>query len=62
MIELQILFFRIEELSQLNYSLDVELQKERESRENMQAKLRLHGGTPKRSPQVLPRSSEDRDS
>ena len=53
-------FFRIEELSQLNYSLDVELQKERESRETMQAKLRLHG--PARSPQVLPRSSEDRDS
>merc|ERR1712020_342821 len=61
-IEVKELRSKIEELSQLNYSLDVELQKERESRETMQAKLRLHGGTPKRSPQVLPRSSEDRDS
>ena len=41
-------------MSTLNYSLDVGLQKERESRENMQAKLR--------SPHVMPRSSEDRDS
>jgi len=61
-VEVKELKLKIEELNQLNYSLDVELQKERESRENMQAKLRLHGGTPKRSPQVLPRSSEDRDS
>merc|ERR1719433_199680 len=61
-VEVKELRSKIEELSQLNYSLDVELQKERESRETMQAKLRLHGGTPKRSPQVLPRSSEDRDS
>jgi len=59
-IEVKELRLKIEELSQLNYSLDVELQKERESRETMQAKLRLHG--PARSPQVLPRSSEDRDS
>merc|ERR1712141_282875 len=38
---------KIEELSKLNYSMDVELQKEREIRELMQTKLRLHG-TPRR--------------
>ena len=52
-------FFRIDELSKLNYSLDIELQKERGSREQMQAKLRLHGGTQRRAPQ---RSTPDRDS
>ena len=56
-------FFRIDELSQLNYSLDVELQKERESREHMQAKLRLGSGTPKRLQPPQPQSPrEDRDS
>merc|ERR1711902_160679 len=48
---------KIDELSRLNYSLDIELQKERGNREQMQAKLRLHG-TP-RTPQQ--RSTPDRD-
>merc|ERR1712062_155300 len=39
---------KIEELSKLNYSMDVELQKEREIRELMQTKLRLYG-TPRRT-------------
>lgn len=61
-----ILNIRIDELSRLNYSLDVELQKERESRELMQAKLRLHG-TPKRTysqstPTAAARSSQERES
>ena len=57
-------FSRIDELSKLNYSLDVELQKERESREQMQAKLRL-SGTPKQGGPAAAstsRHSEDRDS
>ena len=39
---------KIEELSKLNYSMDVELQKEREIRELMQTKLRMYS-TPKRT-------------
>ena len=53
----QSIYSRIDELSRLNYSLDIELQKERGNREQMQAKLRLHG-TP-RNPQQ--RSTPDRD-
>ena len=48
-------YFRIEELSKLNYSMDVELQKEREIRELMQTKLRLYG-TPRRTSSVQDRS------
>lgn len=59
-----LIFLRIDELSRLNYSLDVELQKERESREMMQAKLRLHGTPRRTSSQSSPatRSSQERDS
>ena len=46
----------------LNYSLDIELQKERGNREQMQAKLRLHSSGPKRMPQLQQRSTPDRDS
>ena len=55
-------FYRIDELSKLNYSLDIELQKERGNREQMQAKLRLHSSGPKRMPQLQQRSTPDRDS
>jgi hypothetical protein len=39
-------FCRIEELGKLNYALDIELQKERDSRNLMQARLT---GTPRRT-------------
>ena len=35
--------FRIDELGKLNYALDIALQKEKESRRQMQANLRLGG-------------------
>ena len=54
-----LLFCRIEELSKLNYSMDVELQKEREIREQMQAKLRLYG-TPRRTSGHSGSTSQDR--
>jgi len=61
-IEVKELRQKIDELSKLNYSLDIELQKERGNREQMQAKLRLHSGGPKRTPHLQQRSTPDRDS
>merc|ERR1712079_661546 len=61
-IEVKELKHKIDELSKLNYSLDIELQKERGNREQMQAKLRLHSSGPKRMPQLQQRSTPDRDS
>ena len=61
-IYLLLFLYRIDELSKLNYSLDIELQKERGNREQMQAKLRLHSSGPKRMPQLQQRSTPDRDS
>lgn len=51
--------FRIEELGKLNYALDVELQKERDSRRQMQENLRLHHHRqhPRQALQASPPSS-----
>ena len=59
--------FRIQELSKLNYSLDIELKKERENREQMQAKLRIPGTpkyniSPERRPSGSARRNEERGS